>query len=105
MQYAYCIIALTHDGRQSCLSGIYLDRQQAIDAVLSEQSREIWENFYSIIVIEKYVLSSLGHPSLVRREDREELVWFEWKYNEESQTGYYVVSSCPLWGERTFGFL
>ncbi len=55
--------------------------------------------------IEKYRLNSLGHPVLVRREDREPTLWFQWAWDEAAQTGCYEASTKPEWAEGISGWL
>lgn len=98
--YAYCVIAFNNEGRGACLAGIYLDKQKAMEDLLRDGQR-IFEYYYGVVAIEKYALDSLGHPSLVARDDREELLWFIW-HNEKQA---YVAAACPEWGERTSGFV
>ena len=99
-QYAYCVILFDGRGKHKVLSGLFLNQEDALDAIKSKYSYVVHENYYEYLCIEKYTLNTLGYPCLVKKEDRQPIKWFRWK-NES----YSEIDEIPEWARHTFGFL
>ena len=106
--FVYHVIAFEKTGKIHCLAGSFINKNDAIKAILHSGPHEVWEWYFRYICIEKYRLNSMGHPAICGKGNSEEILWFEWKCDEpfeQTQTGKYVQCEQPEWAEHTCSFI
>ena len=105
MTCIYHAIAMTKDGKESHLAGSFLSKEEAIKQIKESTEHQVWEFYYSFIALEKYRLESLGDPVIVRKEDREKTLWFEWIKSDIEDVGSYKECEAPEFSEHIMAWV
>ncbi len=96
----YCPTGENREGKT--LAGIFLDREDAIKQIQASGPHDIWEYYYSWVVVETYYLNMVGSPAIASAAQKQD--WFYWEWNEAEQTGKYSPCEQPEWAVGIFGW-